>query len=307
MKDISNQYSVVKLVIVILLTTVISYQCQTNYRQSADSTKTKSWFKVKQVADKVWRIDDNGGDFMYLVEGDEKALLIDTGRGYADLLAYIKSITKLPLMVVNTHGHHDHACGNFQFKQVYAHPNDFNLIHYCCNETYRANTIKQLLANSPESESLIMKEVNNYTAAKLIPVKNGYIFNLGNRKLEVIETQGHTLGSICLLDAENKLLFAGDNNNKVVWLFLKGCLPLEIYLQNLEKLKLRANDFDTILAGHCEPLDKSFIDEQITCIKNILDGTCKGESYEPYSETALSCTFKRAQVAYDPNNLRTKK
>jgi len=271
-----------------------------------DSSKVEtSWFNVKLISEKVWRIDDHGGDFMYLIEGDEKALLIDTGRGIGDLLSLIKTITKLPLVVVNTHGHHDHAAGNFQFEQVYAHENDLNLIKGCNNADYRKYIVKQLLSKSPELSNLILKEVENYLQPEIIHVKEGFTFDLGNRKLEVIETPGHTKGGICLLDSKNKLLFAGDNNNEIVWLFLDGCLPLETYLKELERLKLRNSDFDTILAGHCEPLDKAFIDEQITCIRNILDGTCKGEPYKylPNIDYALLCKYKRALVAYDPRNL----
>ncbi len=268
-----------------------------------------SWFSVKLVAEKVWRINDHGGDFMYLVEGDEKALLIDTGRGIGDLLKFVSSITKLPVIVVNTHGHSDHAAGNFQFQEVYAHAMDSDLIKNCGNEYYRKNVVKQVLSKSPELSNLILSEVEDYSSPKIIPVKKGLVFDLGNRKLEIIETPGHTKGSICILDAQNKLLFAGDNNNEIVWLFLEGCLPLETYMKNLENLKLRGGDFDTILAGHCEPLDKTFIDEQINCIRNILDGTCKGEPYTYLSNVdyALLCKYKRALVAYDPRNLYVNK
>lgn len=59
-----------------------------------------------------------------LIIGKEKALLIDTGmpkEGFAD---YVKSITSLPVMVVNSHGHFDHTGNNNQFDEIHIHPAD---------------------------------------------------------------------------------------------------------------------------------------------------------------------------------------
>ena len=307
MKNISNHIAAFySLFIMLLITMAVNGQTNDLQPTKTSAEKNGSWFTVKQIADKVWRIDDHGGDNIYLIEGSEKALLIDTGTGTADLVECVKSITKLPVIVVNTHGHPDHVGGNFQFKEVYAHKMDFEMIGSFCNEGFRANSIERVLNESSEFASSIIKEVENFKAASLLPIHAGYTFDLGNRKLDVVEVPGHTKGSICLLDAENKLLFTGDNNNSLVWLFLEDCLPLESYMQTLENLKQLRGDFETMLPGHGEPLDKEFIDEQIICIKNILDGTCKGEPYKTFVNYAKVCSFKRARVAYNPDNLHVK-
>ena len=44
----------------------------------------------------------------YLVVGEEKALLIDTGFGIYSLKEKVRGITELPVTVVNTHAHPDH-------------------------------------------------------------------------------------------------------------------------------------------------------------------------------------------------------
>jgi hydroxyacylglutathione hydrolase len=275
------------------------------YGRNLDSTnvQTKSWFSVKQVAEKVWRIDDHGGDNMYLVEGDDKALLIDAGTGVADLSACIKSITIMPVIVVNTHGHPDHCGSDYQFLEVYAHQSDFEMIPYFCNERYHKDEVKKAELNSPELASLLTNNVENFKLPKLIPVQQGFIFNLGNRNLEVIEVPGHTKGSICLLDAKNKLLFTGDNDNTVVWLFLQDCLPLELYIQTLQSLKKRSDEFTTLFPGHGDPIDKEFIGEQIICGQKILSGECKGEKYQTFVNNAKVCSYKRAKIAFDPDNL----
>ncbi|MFC1570129.1 hypothetical protein ACFL4L_07825, partial [bacterium] len=61
--------------------------------------------------------------------------------------------------------------------------------------------------------------------------------------------------------------------------------------------------FDTLLPGHGDPIDKSIIDEQIICLQNIISGECKGENYENFIGPALICTYERASVAFDPDNI----
>ncbi len=243
-------------------------------------SETENWFETKLVATKVWCINDHGNDNIYLVEGNEKALLIDTGLGQADLATCVKTITRLPVIVVNTHGHPDHVGGNFQFSKVYAHPLDFELINRFSSE-----------------------QKNGIEAPSLEPIRAGDNFDLGQRKLEVIEVPGHTKGSIALLDAEHKLLFAGDNNTALVWLFLDECLPLEIYVQTLQKLNERIVEFDSILPGHGDVLDPSFISEQIICAQKIISGECQGEEYETSFGSWLLGSHKRSRIAYNPENI----
>ncbi len=70
---------------------------------------------------------------MYLVIGQDSALLIDTGTGAGNLLECVRTITTLPLIVVNTHGHPDHAGSNYRFEEIYAHSLDFDAIRQFSN------------------------------------------------------------------------------------------------------------------------------------------------------------------------------
>ena len=270
-----------------------------------ETEKANSWFKAKRVADGVWCIDDKGNDNMYLVEGKEKALLIDTGIGVAKLSDFVKTLTRLPVIVVNTHGHPDHAGSNNQFKAAYAHPLEFDAIRQMAGGGSRKN-FESMTKGSSAADIVSIEEASKMPPAQLLPLKDHQVFDLGNRKLEVIETPGHTPGEIVLLDSANKLVFTGDNDNMLVWLFLPTCTPLEIYLQSLEKLRRREGEFNTILPGHGTPLPGSFVDEQIACVKSILDGTCKGEPYKSFAGESLACRYKSATVAFDPKNLRAK-
>ncbi len=266
-----------------------------------------SWFTARKVADGVWCINDHGSDNMYLVEGRQKAMLIDTGLGVAKLNEFVRTLTSLPLIVVNTHGHPDHAGGNYQFKTVYAHPLESAAIKETNSEDSRKRMAENMVKGAPAEDMVPLEDALRMPAAELLALKDGQVFDLGGRKLEVIHTPGHTPGEIVLLDSTNRVVFTGDNDNVLVWLFLPTCTPLEIYLESLKKLQKREGEFDTIMPGHGLPLPKIFVGEQITCVEHILDGTCKGEPYKSFAGEALVCRYKSASVAFDPNNLRAKK
>jgi hydroxyacylglutathione hydrolase len=273
---------------------------------AAANVEAGPWFKARKVADGVWCIDDHGSDNMYLVEGKDKALLIDTGLGVGRLNDFVKTLTSLPVTVVNTHGHPDHAGGNYQFRSVFAHPLDFAAIRNVSSAESRRRVAENMVRGAT-ADMVPIEEAVKMPAAELLPLKDGQIFDLGGRKIEVIETPGHTPGEIVLLDSANRLVFTGDNDNVLVWLFLPTCLPLEVYLGSLKKLQQRDGEFDTIMPGHGLPLPKSFIGEQINCVESILDGTCKGEPYRSFAGDGLVCKYRSAAVAFDPNNLRVKK
>jgi glyoxylase-like metal-dependent hydrolase (beta-lactamase superfamily II) len=259
-----------------------------------------SWFLVKEVAKEVWQINDRGPN-IYLIIGHDSALVVDTGNGAANLAGQIRKMTDKPIIVVNTHGHGDHTGANYQFPQVCVHEAD--LESAAVSGTY--DRAKSMLENLPEAEKPGDEEQfkGKPFNTRLVPVTDGDLFNLGDRWIKVIETPGHTPGSICLLDISNKLLFSGDTNNGLVWLWLPGCLPLSKYLVTLEMQVERMSEFTTIFPGHGDPMPAEFLLDQVTCVKSILDGTCQSEPYESYPGNPRVCASGKARVVFNPENL----
>ncbi len=268
---------------------------------SGQSSQTSTWYSVKEIFPKVWVIDDHKAVNIYLIEGQDSSLLVDTGTGAADLLSQVKKITGKPLIVVNTHGHSDHAGGNYQFPKVYINSSDSSAARLCATRESRKEAARNMLRGAVPSPDDIYKGEEIHT--KLAEVKDGHIFLLGGRQIQVIETPGHTPGSICLLDKQNRLLFSGDNDNTAVWLFLPESRPLTVYLKTLQTLYGRISEFDTLLPGHGIPKKSDFIMDQIMCVKSILNHTCKSESYDTFAGKARLCQYGRASVAYNPENL----
>jgi|WetSurSiteA1Bulk_404760.scaffolds.fasta_scaffold06388_3 hydroxyacylglutathione hydrolase len=259
------------------------------------------WFTVNGVGPGVRVISDHGADNMYLIEGTDSALLVDTGLGSADLASYVKKLTSKPLIIVITHGHPDHAGSDHQFTRVYIHPADsaaarqFNI-----PEAKAASSKNMQQGNAPTDNELFKGKPFN---TRMIPVFEGHLFRLGGRTIKVIEAPGHTPGEICLLDIENKLLFTGDNNNTLVWLFLQNCRPLHEYLLTLEKQAGMMPQFTTIYPGHGTPLPSDFINDQIACVKGILDNSLERKPYKSFAGNAMVSVWGRASVAFNPENL----
>lgn len=260
------------------------------------------WFTASECAPNTWRIVDHGTVNVYLVIGRDRAVLIDTGYGQANLRRYVQSLTSLPLTVVNTHGHPDHVGANTQFGAVLAHRADFAGIERTVTSVQRGD--------NRDTSVPVAEQFDYHTDAKpleLKSVKDGDVIDLGERTLEIIAAPGHTPGEIVLLDRQHQLLFSGDHVNRLVWLQLPSCLPLEVYLTSLEKLAARATDFTTILPGHNEPFDHGVLAEKIACVKGILAETIKDEPYDNPRFPGRVAKFERSSVVFDPHNLRAKR
>jgi glyoxylase-like metal-dependent hydrolase (beta-lactamase superfamily II) len=80
------------------------------------------WFEVFRVAPRTFAIYEphqSEETISYLIVGDTRALLFDTGLGIGDLRRVTSALTQLPIVVVNSHTHNDHVGDNWQFDTVY--------------------------------------------------------------------------------------------------------------------------------------------------------------------------------------------
>lgn len=161
-------------------------------------------YRIQAIDDGVWAIEMPMVR-AFIAAGTTSALLIDSGAGGVNLHEAVRSVTDLPVRIVNTHSHFDHISGNGYFDLQFAHP--------------------------MEVSSLAKAGFNAQ------PVNEGSAFDLGGRMLQVVDLPGHSPGSIGLWDTERGYIFAGDvvAQDRPVFLALDGG-SLEAFVRSMERL-----------------------------------------------------------------------
>jgi len=196
-----------------------------------------------KVEDYLYILDEINSIRMYLVIGKEKALLFDTGFGYADLRPIIKAITDLPLYVVCSHGHDDHIYGNDFFDTVHISAADFELAMSYDNEEAKDKLIRSRYPSTPHMEELINRESYMKRSIKNCAyefMKDGDVFDLGGLSLVVYGLPGHTRGSVGLFCPQTKDFFSGDvlmqNHNFMYGHGIEWSAPPDQYIRGLSRI-----------------------------------------------------------------------
>lgn len=220
--------------------------------------QSDDYYCVEELMENVYRITSEEAVYMELFVGERAALLFDTGYGFGNLRKVVKKITNKPLYIVNSHGHLDHVCGNFQFEEdIYIHANDLGLCQEHCNYAKRKesleiarNTMDYLTNETYNILPLDFEEeiYLNAGCGNLVPMEEGKIFELGGITLEVIALPGHTAGCIGLYYKEKKMLYTGDSVNAFLWLFTPEALTLSEYKETLQKTN--KIDFEKMIQAH---------------------------------------------------------
>lgn len=176
--------------------------------------------QVAEIGNKTFVINEYGLNAMFLLVGEEKALLIDTGTGVFDLPLLLKTLTDKPVQVVLTHGHPDHAGAIGWFDEVYAHPDDFEM---ALGLTYegRRGYADSLLKVNPHAPVTAEDTIRFEKQPKMLPMFDGETIDLGGRKVMVFETPGHTPGGLSFLDVRERIFITGDacNGNTLLLAF----------------------------------------------------------------------------------------
>jgi hydroxyacylglutathione hydrolase len=224
-----------------------------------------SFHKTYNIAPGTYRIDENGIANAYLLLGEKKALLIDSGDGVGNIRESVEEITKLPVTVALTHLHCDHAGGVNWFDSYCYHRSDNKGIYYLEASTWAA---KKLAKMSGKSLTFSKKP---HKAKKML-FDDNVIFDLGGRIVRIMNTPGHTLGSTVFIDEKEHLMFTGDEVNYWLWLQLPGCTSVEKWLPNAKQILSLADRF-TFYCGHNDGLlTKAMVQELVERGEELVNG-----------------------------------
>ncbi len=295
--------------------------------------KMKSWFKtvedqgtiyhgidpfhtVFQFAPNVYSLyEENiqGGSaiWMHLIDGSERALLVDTGSGIGQLKALIKHlIGDKPLIVVNTHEHWDHVQGNYHFDVVYCHP-------YAVPTMTKSFMNPHIWDNDVDEDGNGVKRNFNrndlvtFKPYALMTCEEGDVFDLGDgQQIEAIYTPGHASGGLSFLDVKNRILFTGGMHSDNTFIvggntFYPYECTMEAFKDGLERLRNKyLHRFDQIFAGHeIVPLDSCYINDELQAVKDVLaDRNCCEASWtDDEGKTVCRHMVRDAGIRYYPD------
>ncbi len=139
-------------------------------------------------------------NFNYLILGSNRAILFDAGPGLRDIRPVAKELTDLPITFVPSHFHYDHIGNEITFDHVAV----ADLPHI--RERAQGDELQlkwREHLGSAEGYDAPLLEIDEWLSP-------GTSLDLGERKLTILYTPGHTDDSISLLDSDAGYLFSGD-------------------------------------------------------------------------------------------------
>jgi glyoxylase-like metal-dependent hydrolase (beta-lactamase superfamily II) len=244
---------------------------------------TDSWFEVYHVAPNTYAIYEphqSEETIGYLILGKQKALLFDTGMGISDLRSVVDQITRLPIIVLNSHTHDDHVGDNWEFQTIYSMNTDFSRENAKGSIADAQSEVApgEICGDLPKGFDPSTYRTRPWKISRYIV--GGEKIDLGGRVIQVIATPGHTPDAISLLDRANRLLFTGDTYYPAtIWLY-RPETNLDQYATSVQKLVTIAQEEHVrlVLGAHNIPVaPPSVLPELLQAFADLRSGkaTCK--------------------------------
>ncbi|HUS77580.1 MAG TPA: MBL fold metallo-hydrolase [Patescibacteria group bacterium] len=249
------------------------------------------WFEVYEVKPGVYALYEPGQFqevISYLVLGEEKAALIDTGYGMGNIKGLVEELTDLPIKVVITHTHVDHIGQNSEFDDVSVFDHPFA----------RENATKDRPAGSMKGslgEGMVWKplpEGLTPESYKIPPfkvtrwLKDGDTIKLGGKTLEVYHTPGHSPDSICILDRADRLFWTGDIFYNAPLYVYGPTTDLDNFIESYRKMVSLYSHYDWLMPSHNETyVDKEILERVLKAAEDIRAG--KGGEYREQNRRGL--------------------
>lgn len=227
-------------------------------------------YECRNLSARVIQITEASGVSAFLIVGTKEAALLDTCSGLKGLKETVRNLTRLPLSVILTHGHGDHAGGAEDFEKVYMHPADQELVKKH-NLAMRMDYVQTMLG--PDAELTETDFVPDFTG-NFEELTDGQVFDLGGIHLEIIHVPGHTKGSCCVLIQEESAILYGDACNANTLVMDESGTDISGYRRSLEHLKTFDVLYDVVYYSHGPAIGpRDSLDDNIELCGRILSGT----------------------------------
>ena len=257
------------------------------------------------------------GTTMYLFEGSQRALLIDTGyddppgypaperrvEGQDDLVTVLRHLlaheddgtprsAPVDFVVANSHNHGDHTGKNVRMPD--------RTIYYPALDWPATGAPANYV---PIVEGGGSTPVGDATG----------VIDLGDRTIEAINVYGHTAGSMAYLDRENELVATGDALGSG-FVYMQGG-PLTTYRATVQHLLdvIRPYPGIAVLPAHVyqlrvferrlppisgRPSDRQYVADQLDAANAILGGSVVAEPFIAAGRTVTWARSRSAQICF---------
>lgn len=264
-------------------------------------------YKIEKLQDGLYAIDDSDDSSFYVVEGTQRAAVIDTGMGTEDILPVVGSVTSLPCVLLLTHAHGDHMKFAGSFQERYIGSADIPLIPVFVDRMGMSKSLAQISYRELE---------------------DGDSIDLGDGvNIEAVGMYGHTPGSLGFYCEKYGAFFSGDavGSGSGVWMQVPGGLTLaeyEISLKNfMNWFKDRGLSSDLeFLSGHRSqkygfpgmnrnnPVNFMLVEDMMVLCRKIIQGTVVGEENNLIpsfgEEKACVASLGKADIVYLPSKIK---
>ena len=236
---------------------------------------------IHEIAEDTYLINEFGLVNIYVLVGSERSLVIDAGMGYCNLRAIVESLTDKPYDVVITHAHPDHAGMLRQFDKVYLNEKEKPSLAWAAKLDFDLDEFvrnNRLHVGNWEVWDVTEDMINRGTLdTEILPLNEGDVFDLGNRKITAYACPGHTAGHLYFIDDTSRIAFTGDCCN-----YNSGSrFATSTRIRDLKKLRAGyGKTYDRIFTGHstyCGTLDVkshdiAIVDGLIEAFRSLLRG-----------------------------------
>lgn len=273
-----------------------------------------------EVQDGVFEIDEFDCASVFVIVGEERALVMDTGCGIGDLRWVIENrITKKPYDVVITHNHGDHIGGAGFFDEVWVRQEDMDWgadFEKDSGMEFRRNYAA--IIRRREDKNYPYDEVRDIAPWPSCPVKkemkDGQVFDLGGRRVTIYHCPGHTDGECIAIDDKSRILFAGDACNRKFLLTRHEDEDLQVCAARakkaLERIAAMQDRYDSTAVynfhhdyrGFGAPLAQDVLPNLIECLRQMQEGAADYQSRPddlfPEKEMVEVAVWKNVQILF---------
>ncbi len=243
-------------------------------------SKPGDWFSVYDLGDAIYALCEDGHIeevLSFLLVGEERALLVDSGNGIGNIREICRELTDLPVSLVNTHSHYDHIGGNYLFDDVAAFDDCMGIVRRTAALGYSVAQMRPSLGGISIARAF---PADFEHEAYCVPpyrvsrwIADGDAFDLGGRRVEVIHTPGHSPDSICLLDERTRKLFVGDIfYTGSIYTWLAGG-DLDQMIASYQRMSDLFPRYDLIMPSHNDiAMEKEILIDALHAAKDVRDG-----------------------------------